>query len=51
MYKVTHIKPDQDGGVLVKSFGTFKEAAYYAMKFPDNYVLEVKWYSKDYDEQ
>jgi len=44
MYKVVYKVPEYPVTVEIKTFPTFKEAMYFANKFTDGMILEIKWY-------
>ena len=46
MYKVVYKVPEYPVTVEIKKFPTFKEAMYFASKFTDGLILEIKWYEK-----
>jgi len=43
MYKVTY---KEENNVAFKVFDTMREALYFANKFAEGMILELKWYSK-----
>jgi hypothetical protein len=46
MYKITYRDDIIKSSVLTKEFDTFKLAMYFALKFSEGMVLELKWYDK-----
>ena len=44
MYKVSY---KEDNSVSFKVFDTMKEALYFANKFAEGMIIELKWYSKE----
>ena len=47
MYKVVYKVPEHPSSVEIKKFSTFRESVFFANKFAEGMIIEIKWYSQE----